>query len=64
MRVRAATHNDLDFLADCFVKISRHMKAGEADTFISRLPSVVDNATQKFATRLNLFGDGYLKVIC
>ncbi len=51
--MRAATQNALDLLADCFVKISRHMEAGEVDTFISGLPSVVDDATSQLARYLN-----------
>lgn len=46
-KMRAATQNDLDFLADCLVKISRQMKVGEADTFILGLPSVVDDTISR-----------------
>jgi GNAT superfamily N-acetyltransferase len=36
--MRQATENDLDFLAECYVKIACHMKAGEQDFYIARLP--------------------------
>ncbi|MGH7826154.1 MAG: GNAT family N-acetyltransferase [Candidatus Binatia bacterium] len=43
--MRQATEQDLDFLAQCYVNIALHMKAGSQDLYISRLPSSPDDAT-------------------
>jgi GNAT superfamily N-acetyltransferase len=47
--MRIANKNDLNFLAECFIDISGHLKTGEADPYIQRLPSVVDESTRALA---------------
>ncbi|MCE3243465.1 MAG: Acetyltransferase family [Deltaproteobacteria bacterium] len=49
--MRQATESDLDFLADCYVKIARHMKAGEHDFYIARLPETADETIRNHVRR-------------
>jgi GNAT superfamily N-acetyltransferase len=49
--MRQANEHDLDFLADCYVKIACHMKAGEQDFYISRLPEKADETTRNHVAR-------------
>ena len=49
--MRQATENDLDFLAECYVKIACHMKAGEQDFYIARLPETADETIRNHVTR-------------
>jgi ribosomal protein S18 acetylase RimI-like enzyme len=49
--MRTANQNDLNFLAECFIKISIFMKSDNNDIYISSLPSEVDNSI------LNLVSD-------
>ncbi len=49
--MRQATESDLDFLADCYVKIARHMKAGEQDFYIARLPETADETIRNHVRR-------------
>jgi len=44
--MRQATEHELDFLADCYVKIACHMKSGEQDFYIARLPEAPDDAVR------------------
>jgi GNAT superfamily N-acetyltransferase len=46
-----ATEKDLDFLADCYVKIACHMKAGEQDLYIARLPDTPDETIRNHVRR-------------
>ena len=50
--MRQATENDLDFLAECYVKIARHMKAGEQDFYIARLPETADETIRNHVSAL------------
>jgi GNAT superfamily N-acetyltransferase len=47
--MRIATKNDLNFLAECFIGFPGHLKAGESDPYIQRLPSVVDESIRAAA---------------
>jgi hypothetical protein len=49
--MREATESDLDFLADCYVKIVCHMKAGEQDLYIARLPETPDDTIRNHVAR-------------
>jgi hypothetical protein len=49
--MREATEKDLDFLADCYVKIACHMKAGEQDLYIARLPETPDETIRNHVRR-------------
>jgi GNAT superfamily N-acetyltransferase len=49
--MRQATENDLDFLAECYVKIACHMKAGEQDFYIARLPETPDETIRNHVAR-------------
>ena len=49
--MRPATEHDLDFLADCYVKIACHMKAGEQDFYIARLPEAPDETIRTHVAR-------------
>ena len=49
--MREANEQDLDFLADCYVKIAYHMKAGEQDLYIARLPETPDEAIRSHVAR-------------
>jgi GNAT superfamily N-acetyltransferase len=49
--MRQATENDLDFLAECYVKIACHMKAGEQDFYIARLPETPDETIRNHVRR-------------
>ena len=49
--MRPATEHDLDFLADCYVKIACHMKAGEQDFYIARLPEAPDETIRTHIAR-------------
>jgi hypothetical protein len=49
--MREATESDLDFLADCYVKIACHMKAGEQDLYIARLPETPDDTIRNHVRR-------------
>lgn len=49
--MRQATENDLNFLAECYVKIACHMKAGEQDFYIARLPDAPDETVRNHVAR-------------
>jgi GNAT superfamily N-acetyltransferase len=49
--MRQATENDLEFLAECYVKIACHMKAGEQDFYIARLPETADETIRNHVRR-------------
>ena len=49
--MREATESDLDFLAGCYVKIACHMKAGEQDLYIARLPETPDDTIRNHVAR-------------
>jgi GNAT superfamily N-acetyltransferase len=49
--MRKATESDLDFLAGCYVKIACHMKAGEQDFYIARLPETPDETIRNHVAR-------------
>ncbi len=49
--MRQATESDLDFLADCYVKIACHMKAGAQDFYIARLPETPDETVRNHVAR-------------
>ena len=49
--MRQATEHDLDFLADCYVKIACHMKTGEQDFYIARLPEAPDETIRTHIAR-------------
>jgi GNAT superfamily N-acetyltransferase len=49
--MREANEQDLDFLADCYVKIACHMKAGEQDLYIARLPETPDETIRSHVAR-------------
>ena len=49
--MREAVENDLDFLAECYVKIACHMKAGEQDLYITRLPETPDETIRNHVGR-------------
>ena len=51
MIMRQATENDLNFLAECYVKIACHMKAGEQDFYIARLPETPDETIRNHVGR-------------
>jgi GNAT superfamily N-acetyltransferase len=48
--MRIADQNDLNFLAECFIKISIFMKSDINDIFLSSLPSEIDNSVLKLAS--------------
>jgi GNAT superfamily N-acetyltransferase len=50
INMRRANHNDLNFIADCFIKISLSMKSGNSDIYTSNLPSKIDNSVIKMAS--------------
>jgi hypothetical protein len=49
--MRQATEKDLDFLAGCYVKVACHMKAGEQDFYIARLPETPDETIRNHVAR-------------
>jgi GNAT superfamily N-acetyltransferase len=49
--MREANEQDLDFLADCYVKIACYMKAGEQDLYIARLPGTPDETIRNHVAR-------------
>lgn len=49
--MREANSDDLNFLADCYVKIACHMKSGEQDFYIARLPEAPDDAVRNHVGR-------------
>lgn len=49
--MRQASLEDLDFLAECYVKIARHMKSGEPDFYIERLPDTADDTIRSHVAR-------------
>ncbi len=49
--MRQANESDLDFLAACYVKIARHMKAGEQGFYIARLPETPEETIRNHVAR-------------
>ena len=49
--MRQANEDDLDFLVDGYVKIACHMKAGEQDFYIARLPEAPDETIRTHVAR-------------
>jgi hypothetical protein len=49
--MRQANESDLDFLAACYVKIARHMTAGEQDFYIARLPETPEETIRNHVAR-------------
>jgi diamine N-acetyltransferase len=47
--MRIANNHDLDFLAQCFIYFSGHLKSGETDPYVEGSPSVVDDASRAAA---------------
>jgi len=49
--MREAKEQDLDFLAECYVKIGSHMKSGCQDFYIARLPETPDETIRNQMAR-------------